>query len=256
MKKTSVLLSGLLAGTVLVADQKKEAAEKIATVTTTAEKAVVITPMGEEHVRSIVRQELEKMVAFLDPMKIFETDEMKEGLQTIEKTITEKKREIMAVEKEGMQKKAAFEQMAAALDDKAREKRIEELAKLEAEYRSKAQSAQSYAERAQEELRNKGLQKLQAEVTKLAQAEGYSMIFAGGVVYGSKPNDVTDKVVVAMNDTFRTGKKDSKAVETVAQKAENVLAKAEAKVKKGIEKGVEIVDATTKKVVKKAEEIA
>ena len=209
--------------TVVVATDKQSASAMSNELQVAIRKEIETTMRKEmeairKDMKTVARQEIDSTIAYIEPMKIFDTKEIQASIKNIEKAMEDKKKELIAVEKKGMEERAAFERMAAALDDRGREERIERLAKLEAEYKSKGQAAQIFAEREQEKLRMEGLKKMQDAVNDIASNDGYTMILAGGVVYGKRPNDITEKVVSRMNEIYVAKNKDG------AQKESTVVA--------------------------------
>lgn len=206
---------------------EKQAKETVANDTNQSDVTALKEELKKE-LRTELKNELIKEVkssfkeGCFDAVRVLESsEEMKEGWKEIEKILNEKKQEVAAIEKRAMKEKAALEQMGGMLDEKAKEKRVEEFAKMEAEYQSKVRSAQAYAERAEQELRMKGLKKMQEIVNEIGENEGYSMIFAGGVVYSGKAHDLTERVIVSMNERYnnnRTHKIDTSKKDDAAMK--------------------------------------
>lgn len=161
--------------------------------------------------RSFIREEIQKSVAFINPFEILEkSSEYRDGLKRIEKELDSRKAQLKSLEETAIKKKTELETMGNALSESARERKREELVNLEAQYRIKVQGAQEYAQSAEEKLRMTILKKIQDEAEALAREEGRIIVLAGGIIYGAKPIDLTQKVLVRVNKKYDAEKEKNK----------------------------------------------
>ncbi len=169
--------------------------------------------------KNFIRDELQKSIGFINPFEILEgSEEYKDEIKNIEKELDGKKAQLKSIEETAMKKKSELETMGHALSDAARERKREELVNLEAQYRIKLQSAQEYAQSAEEKARMRILKKIQDEAEVLSKEEGRIMVVAGGVIYGAKPIDLTEKVLTRLNKKYRAEKEKKKVREEFAPK--------------------------------------
>ena len=164
-----------------------------------------------DNIRTMIREEVQKSLGFINPFEILEkSEEYKDDLKHIEKELDARKAQLKSLEGTAMRKKTELENMANALSDSARERKREELVNLEAQYRIKLQGAQEYAQSAEEKIRMRILKKIQDEAEALAKEEGRIMVIAGGVIYGAKPIDLTQKVSDRLNKKYKVEKEKKK----------------------------------------------
>jgi outer membrane protein len=164
-----------------------------------------------DEIRAIVQEELQKSIGYFDPFKILEhSDQYKDELKKIERELDSRKQQLKTLEETAMKKKSELETMGNTLTEGAKERKKEELVNLDAQYRIKAQSAQEYAENAEQKARMTVLKSIQIEAEELAKEEGRSIVLAGGVVYGVKPVDLTDKILQRLNAKYRAQKEKKK----------------------------------------------
>ncbi|MEX0940347.1 MAG: OmpH family outer membrane protein [Candidatus Babeliales bacterium] len=167
--------------------------------------------MTKDEIQTIVREEMEKSFAYFDPFKILERSlEYKDEVRKIEKELDSRKQQLKSLEETAMKRKTELETMANALSESAKERKKEEMGNLEAQYRIKAQGAQEYAENAEQKARMKVLRTIQIEAEALAKEEGRMVVLAGGVVYGVKPIDLTEKILERINTKYRASKEKNK----------------------------------------------
>lgn len=172
-----------------------------------------------EALKKFVRQEIQKSVAFINPFEILEKSlEYRDELKRIEKELDSRKAQLKTLEETAMKKKTELETMGNALSESARERKREELVNLEAQYRIKLQGAQEYAQGAEEKARMKILKKIQDEAEALAREEGRIMVLAGGIIYGAKPIDLTQKVLVRVNKKYEAEKGNQKNNKEMSKK--------------------------------------
>jgi Skp family chaperone for outer membrane proteins len=164
--------------------------------------------ISKSELSKLVREELQKSIAFIDPMRVFEqSDRYKDGLKAIEKELEGRRQQLKTLENTAMKKKSELETMANALSESAKEHKKEEMANLEMQYRIKLQSAQEYAENAEQKLRMETLKEIQEAAEAIAKQENMVLVLGTGVVYGAKTVDLTDKVIARINAAYQAEKK-------------------------------------------------
>jgi Skp family chaperone for outer membrane proteins len=170
--------------------------------------------------RNFIREEIQKSIAFINPFEILEkSTEYRDGLKRIEKELDSRKAQLKSLEETAIKKKTELETMGNALSETARERKREELVNLEAQYRIKVQGAQEYAQGAEEKLRMNILKKIQDEAEALAREENRIMVLAGGIIFGAKPIDLTQKVLTRLNKKYEAEKEKQKKDEGSKPKA-------------------------------------
>lgn len=155
---------------------------------------------------------IQSEIGAVDPMRVLNDSlEYRQGISNIEKELENRKKEIQNLERDITKKRTEFEAAAATLNEAGRKQRIEDVTELQLKYQSKMQTAQQYAQTAEEELRSKVLRKVQEVVTDIAKEMGLKLVFAGGVIYADKSIDITDKVVTRLNKKYEDEQKKNTA---------------------------------------------
>ncbi len=164
--------------------------------------------ISKTELRGLIREEIQNSIGFIDPMRVFEqSDQYKDEIKNIEKELEVRKQQLKSLENTAMKKKAEMETMANALSDSAKERKKEEMINLESQYRIKLQSAQEFAENAEQKIRMNILRRIQDAAEAVAKEQNMVLVFGTGVVYGAKAVDLTDKVIERINKTYRAEKK-------------------------------------------------
>lgn len=164
--------------------------------------------ISADALKNVVREVIQESIGYIDPFLILEkSEEYKDELRGIEKELEGRKQQLKSLEEAAMKKKTEIETMGSALSESAKERKREEFGNIEAQYRIKLQSAQEYAEKADQQARMKVLKKIQEEAMALAKDENRILVMAGGVIYGEQPVDLTQKVLTRLNDKYKAGKK-------------------------------------------------
>lgn len=177
-------------------------------------------PTTQSELRGLIREELQKIIAFIDPMRVFEqSDEYKDGIKGIETELEGRRQQLKTLETTAMKKKTELETMGNALSEKALQQRKEDMASLEMQYRMKVQSAQEYAESAEQKVRMNTLRKIQDAAEVIAKEQDMVLVLGTGVVYGAKAVDLTDKVIEQINATYRAEKKKATPAEKKVEPA-------------------------------------
>ncbi len=163
--------------------------------------------ISKTELRGLIREEIQSSIGFIDPMRVFEqSDQYKDEIKNIEKELEVRKQQLKSLENTAMKKKAEMETMANALSDSAKERKKEEMINLESQYRIKLQSAQEFAENAEQKARMKILRTIQDAAESVAKEQNMVLVFGTGVVYGAKAVDLTDKVIEQINKKYRAEK--------------------------------------------------
>jgi Skp family chaperone for outer membrane proteins len=242
-KKSFLLLCTIIAAHHIsfAADVQKKGEKNKAIVHHTVEKPAGITAEIESYIQRTVQEQvtiqiaeqakrvIEEQIAFIDVNKVFEAQEMRDGMASLEKNFAAKVREKEELAKKIVDKNDALNKMAQGLGEGAREERIQEIAMLKAKHDTMARSIEQNGQMALEQLRMKGLKSMQEAVEKVASNEGRAYVFGGGLIKGSKMGDITETVLKTMNTTYVaqnnvTSEPDKKAV--VAQNKETSKSKA------------------------------
>ena len=177
--------------------------------------------MSVEAIKNIVKDVIKESMGYIDPFMILEqSEEYKDELKKVEKELDGRKQQLKSLEEAAMKKKTEIETMGNALSESAKDRKREEFGQIEAQYRIKLQSAQEYAEKADQQARVKVLKKIQEEAVTLAKDENRILVMAGGVIYGEQPVDLTQKVLTRLNDKYsaENQKKATTDKKPVAQK--------------------------------------
>jgi outer membrane protein len=175
-------------------------------------KDVALAGMSVDALKNIVKDVIKETMGYIDPFIILEqSDEYKDELKNIEKELEGRKQQLKSLEEAAMKKKTEIETMGNALNETAKDRKREEFGQIEAQYRIKLQSAQEYAEKADQQARMKVLKKIQEEAMSLAKEENRILVLAGGVIYGEQPVDLTQKVLTRLNANY-SAEKSKKAV--------------------------------------------
>lgn len=196
---------------------------------TTQEKLSSLPKEMEIQIRNIVQQEIQHSLASVDVLKVLEqSEEYKDEKVRVERELKQRGQQLKTLEETLMRKKEELEKLGMTLNEAAREQRYEELVSLEAQYRTKMQNAQEYAGNAEQKVRMNILKGIQEESEALAKEEGYIVVLSsgpmGGVIYGARSIDMTEKIVARLNAKYKA-KQQKKEKETKAAEASQTPAK-------------------------------
>jgi Skp family chaperone for outer membrane proteins len=167
---------------------------------------------GISDIKAIIREEMQSSIAFVNPYEILEkSEEYSDELRRIEGGVEARKQELRALEETAMKKKTEYDTLRSSLTDNAQDRMREEMINLEAQYRIKLQGTQEWAQKEEEKTRMRILKKIQEETEVVAKEENRLMVFAGGILYGAKGVDLTEKVLNRMNKKYRAEKANKKS---------------------------------------------
>lgn len=147
----------------------------------------------------------------VDPMKILEqSKEYKAGVIRIEDELKEQQRELKDLEQKIMSKKNEFEMAYNTLNEAGRKQRMESLNEMQYKYQSKMQTAQQYAQHAEEQLRTEVLKNVREIASSLRKQLEVKVVFAGGVLDADDSVDITDEVLKQLNAEYEAKEKKDK----------------------------------------------
>lgn len=154
---------------------------------------------------------IQSEIGAVDPMRVLEGSlEYREGIEHIEKELEARKNELQNLEQQITKKRSEFETAAPTLNEAGRKERIDTITELQIKYQSRMQTAQQYAQGAEEDLRSKVLRKTQKVVADIAKERGLKIVFAGGILYADELLDITQEVVTRLNKEYEQEKKKKK----------------------------------------------
>lgn len=149
--------------------------------------------------------------AYLDMQKAIQSvDQGKKAKKELETEFNAKKKKLEAKEKDLKEMGDDLEKKAMALSDEARGRKQREFQEEMLKYQKMVAQSQQEIQGRERELTAPILDKMRTVIEKLAQDEGFTMIFEKNeqsVIWAKKEVDITDKVIASYEKTASDTKK-------------------------------------------------
>ncbi|MBX9767138.1 MAG: OmpH family outer membrane protein, partial [Bdellovibrionales bacterium] len=143
----------------------------------------------------------ESKFAYLDMQKAIQSvDQGKKAKKELETEFNAKKKKLEAKEKDLKEMGDDLEKKAMALSDEARSRKQREFQEEMLKYQKMVAQSQQEIQGRERELTAPILEKMKSVIEKLAQEEGFTMIFEKNeqsVIWAKKEVDITDKVIAS-----------------------------------------------------------
>lgn len=146
-------------------------------------------------------------VCFIDPTNVVMGSEKWKDLGDQARGKMEEKAQKLTEKQKTLQKEMKdYESMGNVASKDARSKKEEKIAKLRSDIEIEYQSLQAYEQRMSQEAQMEILKDIEVATQEIAQENDIDMITAGSVIFAKKDLNMTDKVLVRVNENYATTK--------------------------------------------------
>lgn len=179
--------------------------------TKTSTTSCEFTEEQKAEIRSLIREEVEKLYVRIDVSLMDRLNETREVMEKLKATVEPQQKKLESLTTDFTKKQQEYQRMESTLSETAKRKKQEELYKISVEIQNLERAIQEYVMNVQQEMQIKILQKIKDVSDALRKEKGYLNISLSspmsGTIAGTEMSDISTAVIERLNKLYEEEKK-------------------------------------------------